>query len=112
MRREWVGTLRLLLSSAGGLGEPARGWENRWARGSRSETWWGREYKSPIVLGSSAGALDWLESAKGCVCVCTCEGLGKRPMVRRGQRATGWLTQPHPPLAMGLAPWVWREVPS
>lgn len=33
-------------------------------------------------------------------------------MVRRGQRAAGWLARPHPPLAPGQAAWVWRGVPS
>lgn len=71
----------------------------------------GREYKSPIVLGgSSAGVLDRLESAKGCVCMC--EGLGKRPEAGRGQRAAGWQTRLRPPLAVGQAAWVWKEVPS
>lgn len=43
-----------VLSFAGGVAEPARGWENR--PGSRSETWWGQGIKSPIVLGKFAEA--------------------------------------------------------
>lgn len=44
-----AGTPWLLLSSAGGLGEPARGWGTR--PGSRSETWWGQGIQEPYCAG-------------------------------------------------------------
>lgn len=63
---------------AGGLGEPARGWDLVRVGNTRALLCW----------GCSAGAQDRLESAKG---VCVCVSLGKRPPWCEGVRAAGWL---------------------